>query len=672
MYKIRLILLFVLPMFCQAQIDRTRTWVFGDGVGLRFTPKGLIADTSYYHETDNFYKTYEGTSVWNYENGNIKYYVIAGFLLDSSNQKLNDRETNWAGGGSSASQGAIITSVNDSLYYVFGTTSGAPIFYNIWNGVLGIWVKKRTVLRKSASEAQSLVNHQDGRNQWVVCHSRLGDTLFAYLITDKGLETCPVISHAGPFYDDWYPGQGVIKFSPDGKYIVFTTWNLDNLIFCSFNNQTGEIHESFRIASTGANGAEFSENYLFLSCSRDGKIRRFSLDNLHPDSVLKSNTIIYDTSDLFSIGQIQKAPDGNIYVALDGANRLGMILPGKYGHAFKYTKPLFGTKKCYLGFPNFNASYFHTPAVNFSYSRNCQTNTFRFIATDTTSASAWYWLYSKGTKSYTGSGKQCSFQFPDTGTWQVRCIATAGTRADTVLKTIEILKPLPAGFLGEDLLLPAGTGIAGTIAGPAGMHCTHWYRPGDTTEKKQTDFSYTDTGLYICQATNKVFCMFEDTIRVLVCDSFARSSAIYRKGDSLFTATWAARYQWFLGNNAISGASGPQLKLYSPGVYKLRTWNKAGCDSMSADFTVIVLDVSLPIARQTFSIVPNPNNGRFQIMEHENGIVDIEIFDAIGALIWCAKGLNHVTDYIPNAALTPGVYTVRVNGSLVQRLLVCQ
>jgi len=72
---------------------------------------------------------------------------------------------------------------------------------------------KALKLDKKSAETQALVNHQNGKWQWVVRHSRLGDTLYSYLLTEKGLETCPIISHVGPFYDDWYAGQGKLKFS---------------------------------------------------------------------------------------------------------------------------------------------------------------------------------------------------------------------------------------------------------------------------------------------------------------------------------------------------------------------------------------------------------------------------------------------------------------------------
>ena len=663
-----IIFLLLFPKLFFAQINRTRSWVFGESIGLHFNKSGTIDTLSGIYKPG--YPQYEGTAVYNDSSGNLLYYVLNGQLIGNDNKPIN---TGFAmGGGSSASQANIITSLNDSIFHVFGSSSGFNYYYCCFDR----YANKFTVLGKSliyrASEAQAVVNHQNGKWKWVVCHSRLGDTLYSFLINENGLETCPVISHAGPFYNDWYPGQGCMKFSPDGKYLVFTTWNLETIEFCSFDNTTGKITLLFRIGCLGANGLEFSDNNLFVSCSRDGKIRKYSLIKLNYDSVQKSNMVIYDTTDIFTLGQIQKAVDGNIYVALDGVNRLGILRKINNNYKFNYTIPLFGNKVCYLGFPSFNASYFHTPALNFSYSQNCKTNRFRFMATDTFKASSWQWKYSKGAANYSGSGITSEFSFPDTGVWQVQCIASKGSRKDTVTKNIEILKPLKHNYLGEDILLPAGSAMSGTIEGPANMHCLHWHIMGDTIEHKIKDYLFSDTGYYICHATNPVFCTYYDTIRVRVCDSFARAAVIERSGDSLFTKTYATKYQWYRvttnGDSLIVGATFNSIKLFSPGTYKLRTWNANGCDSTSLTYTVNKMGVKNYTIKK-FAFFPNPNKGEFNIIS-ENALINaVRIFNLSGNMI-SAFTYQGNKSIVIKSQLNSGLYLIQVNGSVWLKLLV--
>lgn len=645
----------------QAQIERARSWIFGQSIGIQFQAIGEIDTLSNVYIPP--YPQYEGTATYNDSEGNLLYYVLNGRLIGNDHKPINNNF--YIGGSSSASQANIITSLNDSVFHIFGSTSGFNYYYSCFDRTTETFKTLGKSLIYRASEAQALVNHQNGKWQWVVCHSRLGDTLYSYLITDDGLETCPVISHAGPFYNDWYPGQGNIKFSSDGKYLVFTTWSADMIVFCSFNSQTGEIQEIFKISEPYPYGLEISNNKLYVGCNRpNDRIFSFSILKVDSANVIKSKTTLFDTSLMDEIGQLQTTPQGVIYVSQWGQNYLGVIENEKYN----FTKPLFGTKKCYGGFPSFNASYFHTPALNFTYTRNCNNNTFIFKAIDTILASSWKWQYSKGNNSFAGNGKQTSFTFTDTGIWQVRCIATNGNRNDTVIKNITILNPMKSEYLGEDILLPLGANVSGSIAGPNGMHCNHWQKLGDTAEKLGNTYMYHDTGTYVCKATNTVFCNYIDTIKVQVCDSFARAATIDRSGDSLFTKTFAVKYQWYLNDTAINGATKSVLKLNQKGVYKLRTWNAANCDSFSTTFDVNKLGTQ-KFKTQVMRIFPNPNNGSFEIQSTDMPIQSVVLYDVTGNKVFEKQGFQSKNIEI-TFRIHSGVYFVNVNEMGIQKILV--
>ncbi len=646
-----------------AQIDRTRTWIFGESIGIHFSKSGSIDTLSGIYKPS--YPQYEGTGLYNDSLGKPLYYVLNGKLIGNDNKPLNNDFA--MGGGSSASQANIITSLNDSIFHIFGSSSGFDFNYSCFDKTSG----KFKVLDKSliyrASEAQALVNHENGRWKWVVCHSRLGDTLHSFLITENGLETCPVLSFAGPFYDDWYPGQGIIKFASNGKHLVLTTWSAEKVVLCSFNNQTGSIKELCSISGLVPYGAEFVDNKLFISSTRLGQIHEFDISNLQCDSIQKSKRLVYDTTDDVSLGQIQLAPNGNLYVAYYQSNYLGVIskINGVWTH--EHTPSILGSKKSFAGFPNFNASYFYSPSLNFTYTNDCETNSFQFSATDTFEANTWKWQFSKGASNYSDSGKTSNFSFPDTGVWQVECIASNGSRKDTITKTIAILKPLKSGYLGEDILLPNRTSIGGTIKGPVGMHCVHWQRMGDTVEPKVQNFTYADTGYYICRSTNPVFCTYSDTIRVRVCDSFAQSATITRRNDSLFTNTYAAKYQWYRNDTALTGATAQMIKLLQNGLYKLRTWNHQGCDSFSASIQVKALAMN-HLAICKIMVFPNPSNGVFEIELPSQKIQKVEIFSSDGRLIWSEKFSMKQDSQTIKFSAKPGIYFVRINETVWRKI----
>jgi PKD repeat protein len=654
------ILIFILPISIFCQIDRTRSWYFGEGLKIFFTK-----DNQLNVRTDLKGNTGEGTGVFNDSVGNLLFYSDWGRLYDSSNTELC--KDFYLGGDGSSSQATMLTSLNDSVLHIFGTS--AEIYdsrfklggfnYSKYDIIQKKWLVKALKLDKKAAETQALVNHQNGKWQWVVRHSRLGDTIYSYLLTEKGLETCPVISHVGPFYDDWYPGQGKLKFSADGKYLVLVPAFFEKIILCKFDNQTGGIREILDVPCPGALTAEFKDNYLFVGCTFDGKIRQFSLNNL--DVFQSSNKILFDTVNDYSLFDLQNAPDGSIYVAMVGSSRLGKIFKDQKGtYSFSYTSELFGNKTCRLGLPNLNASYFHTPAIDFSYTFQCNTNTINLKAKDTIDASFYEWELSKGKTRQIKYGKTLSHTFTDSGVWNIRLICFGSKRNDTLSKTITILKPLPTAYLGEDLLFSKSTTVAGTLNGPKDMHCVHWFKPGDTAETIKQDFGFKDTGLYICRALNKVMCEYQDTIRVRVCDSFAQSAIITRRNDSLFTNTYAAKYQWYRNDTALTGATAQKIKLFQNGSYKLRTWNHQGCDSFSASIQVKALAVNHLMTGE-INLFPNPSHGEFLLETPSQKIRQVEIFSSDGRLVWSENFSTKRNSQTIKFNARAGIYFMRIN-----------
>lgn len=661
------ILIFILPISIFCQIDRTRSWYFGEGLKIFFTK-----DNQLNVRTDLKGNTGEGTGVFNDSVGNLLYYSDWGRLYDSSNSELC--KDFYLGGDGSSSQATILTSLNDSILHVFATSAEIynPFFknggfnYSKYDIIKKKWVVKALNLDKYSAQTQALVNHQNGKWQWVVRHSRLGDTLFSYLLTEKGLETCPVISHVGPFYDDWYPGQGKLKFSADGKYLVLVPAFFEKIILCEFDNQTGGIREILDVPCPGALTAEIKDNYLFVGCTFDGKIRQFSLNNL--DVFQSSNKILFDTVNDYSLFDLQNAPDGSIYVAMVGSNRLGKIFKDQKGtYSFSYTSELFGNKTCRLGLPNLNASYFHTPAIDFSYTFQCNTNTINLKAKDTIDASFYEWELSKGKTRQIKYGKTLSHTFTDSGVWNIRLICFGSKRNDTLRKTITILKPLPTAYLGEDLLFSKSTTVAGTLNGPKDMHCVHWLKPGDTAETIKQDFGFKDTGLYICRALNKVMCEYQDTIRVRVCDSFAQSAIITRRNDSLVTNTYAAKYQWYRNDTALIGATGKQIRLLQNGSYKLRTWNHQGCDSFSASIQVKALAVNHLMTGE-INLFPNPSHGEFLLETPSQKIRQVEIFSSDGRLVWSENFSTKRNSQTIKFTANPGIYFIRINETVWRKI----
>jgi hypothetical protein len=616
--KNRLLLILCLavwPVIGTAQLDKTRTWVFGTGIKMKF-----LQNDSIEIDTIGIDCQLHCNSVWNDRLGNLLYATDCCRLYDSTGEYTGVK----VDGQGLASQATIITSVDDSILHCFGTN---PDLAYTWKGVRyggythntfdmksGQWLIKTKKLLPVSATCQAIANHQNGKWQWVVCHSRLGDTLYSYLITENGLEAVPVQSFAGHFFRVPADGFGVMKFSTDGRYLIFTTWAGGYITFCHFNNQTGQIKEAFRMYAGDFNpyGLEVLEDNIFVSSFSPDGIYQYSTRQMTASAIKASRRTLFDSTDIAPLlgpnyggekllGHLQRAPDRNIYIGTKNRQFLGKLSwQDTSDWQFSFTPKLFSNDSSYWGFPNFNASYFHTPSLNFGYTRNCKTNDFHFVAFDTFAASSWTWQFTKRDSTLFGYGQSCDFVFPDTGHWLVRCIAANAFRSDTTTKTIFILPPLASGFLGNDRIVHPDFPINDTLLGPGGMHSVRWNRVSDTAEYLEQNHPFFDTGFYLCQATNSVFCSYTDTIRVAYCDSIANAAVIQRIGDSLVTHTYAAKYQWYLetpsGDSAIIGATTNRLKLSSPGTYKLRTWNAIGCDSTSQSVTIEKCDSSIHTA----------------------------------------------------------------------------
>lgn len=657
MYKFLGITLCIsLASFSQAQIERTKTWVFGDGVGLTFSKNGY--DT---FSVPTKLTTYEGNGIWNDENGKLLFYSDWSILYDSSHKKINAGNSIRA--GASSCQAAILTSLDDSVLHCFGTNAGLSFgayTYNEYNFKNKIWLTKSKRLRPYISECQAHVNHQNGKWQWVVAHSNWGDTLFSYLINEDGLETCPVINKVGPSYSELLSGRGTLKFSEDGEYLFAATDDLQKVCIYNFNNQTGKITANYIINTPEGvtYGLEFKDNVLYSNTWSvvESYLMSWRLDQ--PDINSTRRILDHSTKNIHS--QMQKAMDGKIYVSLFRDKKLGIIENINGKDSFLYTDTISSDRRTYNGFPNFNASFFHTPALNFGYKHTCHSRTFNFSAADTFNANTFTWNFTKGAFKDSKAGQSLNYTFTGTGQWKVQLIASDGTRTDTMNKNIEVFEIVPQGFLGSDIYHALGAPISGTLDAPANQHCSHWWKLGDPIQEMGSSYAYTDTGTYICKTTNKHFCQRWDTLQVKICDTgFAK---IIRIKDTLFPTQVRGSTIWY--KNGIKLGEAPRINLNSQGRYILIQTNEYGCKD-TAEYEVDFLYASLRKSSTTaLGIYPNPNRGVFTLVGL-NAEALITITNAHGQEIGFKRTKNTVQLNQPSK----GLYYLRVNGKALPFVL---
>lgn len=259
-----------------------------------------------------------------------------------------------AGTGTSA-QGVLIVPMpcDPQKYYLFTvdnegynkpTNTGS--YYSIVDmsliGGIGDVTAKNVPLLPHASERQTAVMHENGRDFWLIVHSLGGRTFYAFKVTPSGVDAVPVISMAGR--DQGNPPEspsstiGCLKASPDGRKLALTAqfeYNLygspdkrfdTNVVeIYDFDPATGQVSNAVTLLDAGT-GDPDNVGVYGVSFSPDGsrlyagtkKLFQWSLDVNDPDVMRASKIIVSDNHKLDGSERgyysLQIGPDGRIYV----------------------------------------------------------------------------------------------------------------------------------------------------------------------------------------------------------------------------------------------------------------------------------------------------------------------------------------------------------------------
>ncbi|MBL7813158.1 MAG: hypothetical protein JNL57_13130 [Bacteroidetes bacterium] len=163
----------------------------------------------------------------------------------------------------------------------------------------------------------------------------------------------------------------------------------------------------------------------------------------------------------------------------------------------------------------------------------------------------------------------------------------------------------------------------------------------------------------------KDYCVFTDSLAIFTHETPSAIS-IHRTGDSLYSDSPAAQYQWYLNDTAIVGAVFSSIALSGTGPYKLRIWNQDGCDTISPPFQVTTLRYNKSHI-VGIRISPNPSTGDFQITSSQIPIFRADIYSAEGRKLQenLFSGTKQAFISLP---ATQGLYLVQVNGAYWEKI----
>ncbi|UZD24449.1 gliding motility-associated C-terminal domain-containing protein [Algoriphagus halophytocola] len=374
--------------------DQTNNiWYFGDGAGLDFNPDPDDPDapTPRPIETPHPQDIPAGTTTISSQDGEVLFFTDGQSVWDLNGDLMQNGED--IGGENGSSQGVIAVPVpqEETLFYLFTNQTSAngqnEAKYSLVDiksenetGVGNVVTKDNFLFSPSTEHSAAL---DAGDTTWVMYHELGNNTFRAYPVSGQGIGA-PVFSSVGSNHG-FNSGVGAMKFNSDGDQLAVTIseGGCNKLEIFDFDSDTGEMTEYARIdlgCDGEVYGMEFSEDgeRIMVSYRNGGPgIEEYIIkanDNDDPDAavcptcfdgatdrsaieacIISTQNQISDTQGL-DLGALQIGPNGQVYAAVVGDNRIGQINVGsgcnsESSFTLDGVEPMPGTSN--LGLPSF-------------------------------------------------------------------------------------------------------------------------------------------------------------------------------------------------------------------------------------------------------------------------------------------------------------------------------
>lgn len=317
--------------------NQNNQWRFGNGGGIDFNVTPPVFPGG------NPILTGEGSaSVANQATGELLFYTDGITVWDSQNQ-IMPNGTGLFGGSpelKSSTTAAVIVPKpgSENLYYIitideqFGNANGlrySIVDMNLNNGFGDVLPTEKNILIKlTESEKIEVIPAESCAGYWIITKDNPGNSFFAYLLSETGIDFTPVVSVAGGVHTN---GAGHLKASNDGTKLACGNFYEGTIELYTFNKTSGVVSDFIQFNSgplTFAYGLAFSPNDNLLYVSDLSKIVQFDLSLNNPIAI--ANSVFTVVSSFFSqYASLQLGPNGIIYVnagsidAINDPNNVG-------------------------------------------------------------------------------------------------------------------------------------------------------------------------------------------------------------------------------------------------------------------------------------------------------------------------------------------------------------
>jgi gliding motility-associated-like protein len=337
------LLIFLLITFSiSAQVGKEAWhWQFGWGCSLDFSavnPSQGICPIV----------TFEGSaSISDANTGQLLFYTDGSTVYDKNNNIM----TNGIGleGNYSSTQSALIIPKPNSstIYYLVSSDQGgylAPnqgVHYSIvdmsLNGGFGDVTTKNVMLTAPPTTEKLVgVKHCDGIDYWIITHPFNSNAFNAYLVTENGIKSTPVVSNVGTINQNlsgsYNATIGYLKASPNGKKLALAiSFDTPLVEIFDFDNFSGKVSNPITInypQNYSPYGISFSpdNSKLYVNPGDSSNIYQYDLSSGVGSSIISSETIIGSYNyKWINIVALQMAPDGKIYAVDSPGSSVSVI-----------------------------------------------------------------------------------------------------------------------------------------------------------------------------------------------------------------------------------------------------------------------------------------------------------------------------------------------------------
>lgn len=604
----------------EKQDQRANIWYFGQNAGLDFntTPPTPLNDSAM--------NAAEGCSAISDRNGFIIFYTDGVNVYDKNHNQIF---TNL-GGEQSATQSALIVPFpnDETLFYIFTTeevygNGNYQMEYSIFdlkqnNGDGAIISSNNLLFSKSTERIAS-------NNNWLLAHEYGNSTFRAYPITDNGIGS-PVISDIGSAhsYNVEENGRGYMKFSQTSKVAVALSdpGNGNYIELFDFVNTTGKLINYKQIDLEENNGQvygiEFSPggNKVFATIlNGSNNFVEYFIDSIGNPYLRQK------TNESGQLGAIQAGPNGQLYVAQNGASSLGTIFVTEdttmNSNFQSNAQALAGGTTSNLGLPSFVQNVgtaLQTPSI--TVSNLCFGDLSEFVAVGTDIIDEYTWFFGDGGSD---TGENVTHTYASPGTYIVSVQITNRCGLNLILTENVVISDIPSPPtvpLTANICSGPITLTAANPADPQFADYTYLWSTGETTNSIQVNQqSIVDVTIF-----NDAGCT--SFAQVLVADNrpqldLGEDQTVCQDQTvlPLNAGNVGANYTWTI-NGAGSGNSRFQVvDTTVPGIYDFEVTiidPLTGC-ILVEDVTYTVIESPVFVVNVTDSPNCNNNNGSINI-----------------------------------------------------------